>query len=224
MAVISRPVGEESRVFAVETGDPIVPRVEYGVVEEQLVVGLGSAVDNVGDGPETPLTENEAFQTIMSALPEASAGIFYVDLLQAMPLLSSAVQTADMDGMASEVASDAASEATPSAVESGDAHQDCDQFGTQAEAQAAYDAFAPGSFQLDQDFDGEACEDYFNPSAAAATPETAQPVSPSETGVAIGPETLAAFTAFGMVAYEEDGNSRTSSLLLVVDADEDGSD
>jgi hypothetical protein len=51
---------------------------------------------------------------------------------------------------------------------------------------------------------------------------TAGAESPSETSVAVAPEALAAFTAFGMVAYEEDGNSRTSSLLLVVESGEEG--
>lgn len=226
-AVTSRPVGDESRVFAVETGDPIVPLVEYGVVGEQLVVGLGDAVDNVGEGPETPLAENETFETIMSALPEPTSGIFYVDLLQAAPLLTNAASGAEVDALApalNDVGTQGLNEATPAATPvNGDAHPDCGQFGSQADAQAAYDTFAPGSFNLDQDFDGEACEDFYSGSAAAAaTPVTNPPAasSPQAGPMTPSPDELRSFTGFGMVAYEEDGNSRTSSLLLIEDVED----
>jgi len=137
------------------------------------------------------------------------------------------VTTAEVDALApahTEGSAQGPNEATPAATPmTGDSHPDCGRFGSQADAQAAYDTFAPGSFNLDQDFDGEACEDFYNGStAAAATPVTdpsaasspqAEPLTPS-------PDVLRSFTGLGMVAYEEDGNSRTSSLLLIEDVED----
>lgn len=228
MTVATRPVGSDDRVFTVETGDPIVPLVEYGVVTDRLIVGLGDAVSNVEAPPESPLAESERFQSIMSELPAATNGIFYVDLERAIPLLTEVAEEAGVDDVAAgltgtESASDANAAAPASATN--DANPDCAQFESQADAQAAYDAFAPGSFQLDQDFDGEACENYFdqgdNPPASPVTELTALSSTGSPVPMASLPAGAAdALSAFGMVAYEEDGNSRTSSLLLIEEPDE----
>jgi hypothetical protein len=136
-----------------------------------------------------------------------------------MPLLMSAADPAAMDPLTGGGVGGA--DIGPAiAPAGGDAHPDCARYASQAESQAAYDDFAAGSFQLDQDFDGEACEDYFNP-RTDVSPVTEEPV-PSETSAAVDlpPEALAALTAFGMVAYEEDGNGRTASLLLIEEAGE----
>ena len=226
MTVATRPVGPDDRVFTVETGDPIVPLVEYGIVNDQLIVGLGEALVNVEAAPESPLRESERYQAIMSELPEATNGIFYVDLERAIPLLTDVATEAGVDDAADlvEVEGDAADAGTPVSP-NGDASPDCAQFESQADAQAAYDAFAAGSFQLDQDFDGQACEDYFGVSdSAPSTPVTQPTVTPSTGSPAsessAPTEMVDALSAFGMVAYEEDGNSRTSSLLLIAEPGE----
>lgn len=223
MSVATRPVGAEYRVFTVETGDPIVPIVEYGVVDDQLIVGLGDAVVNVEAAPESPLSESDRYDAIMSALPEATNGIFYVDLERAIPLLTGFADQAGVDDVAAELTgventetADAAAIASPMS----DAHRDCGQFDTQADAQASYDSFAAGSFQLDQDFDGEACEDYFGQGDSSPPTPVTTPPPTSSSGTPASEEstptvTVDAASAFGMVAYEEDGNSRTSSLLLI---------
>jgi hypothetical protein len=102
--------------------------------------------------------------------------------------------------------------AQPNTSGEGDAHPDCAQFGSQEEAQVAYDAFAPGTFQLDEDFDGEACEDFFTQAPEPVV--TASPVAD------LTVTEMPSFSAYGMVAFDEDGNSRTSSLLLVTEPDE----
>jgi hypothetical protein len=216
MTVTTRPVGETDRVFSILTGDATVPRVEYGILGETMVIGLGEAVDAYADGPESPLAGSESFDVVMSALPEATTGLMYIDLEQAIPLLSTAADETGVDDLAADITGDADDEATfsaqPAATREGDAHPDCARFETQAEAQAAYDAFAPGTFQLDEDFDGEACEDFFTQSdEPIATPEPSSAAPVTE---------MTSFTAFGMVAFDEDGNSRTSSLLLVTEPEE----
>lgn len=228
MTVASRPVTPDDRVFTVETGDPIVPLVEYGIVDDRLIVGLGDAVDNVEAAPESPLSESDRYQAIMSALPEATDGIFYVDLDRAIPLMTDVADQAGVDDVAAgltgvENAEPADAMAIASPVS--DANPDCSQFETQADAQASYDSFAAGSFQLDQDFDGEACENYFDQGdSPPATPVTV-PTATSSTGTPVtealtSTVTVDALSAFGMVAYEEDGNSRTSSLLLIAEPGE----
>jgi hypothetical protein len=180
-----------------------------------MVVGLGEAVDAYADGPESPLAGSESFDAIMSALPEATTGLMYIDLEQAIPLLDTAADETGVDDLAADITGapeEAALSAQPDDTRSGDAHPDCAQFASQAEAQAAYDAFAPGTFQLDEDFDGEACEDFFTlDDATVATPDPIPGVAVTE---------MTSFSAVGMVAFDEDGNSRTSSLLLVTEPDE----
>lgn len=214
MTVTTRPVGESDRVFSILTGDATVPRVEYGIIDEAMVVGLGEAVDAYADGSESPLASLDSFDAVMAALPVASTGLVYVDLEQAIPLLGAAADETGVDDLAVGLTggSDTGAALASSQGGEGDAHPDCAEFATQAEAQAAYDAFAPGTFQLDEDFDGEACEDFFTP--GNGTSVSADPIP----GVAV--TEMTSFSAFGMVAFDEDGNSRTSSILLVTEPDE----
>ena len=53
-----------------------------------------------------------------------------------------------------------------------DADPSCGEYATQADAQAAYDEDQFENYQLDQDFDGEACEDFFGAPAASPAPST----------------------------------------------------
>ncbi len=61
-----------------------------------------------------------------------------------------------------------------------DASESCANYATQEEAQAAYDAAESGTFDLDQDFDGEVCEDYF------AIAETGDGTTEESDGAAAG--------------------------------------
>ncbi|MGN6483762.1 MAG: hypothetical protein ACTHMX_05105, partial [Thermomicrobiales bacterium] len=92
-----------------------------------------------------------------------------------------------------------------SAISSGssmDASPDCAKFSSQEEAQAAYDEDSFTNFDLDQDFDGKACEDFF----AAATPEASPAAAP-----------LSGLLSVGTVTYEKDGNQATSTIILIAD-------
>ncbi|MBA2248418.1 MAG: DUF3352 domain-containing protein, partial [Chloroflexia bacterium] len=129
-----------------ETGFPIV--IEYGVVNDQFMVGINEGIDDFVNGPEAPLSESAIFTATMEQLPETFTSVAFVNVEQALPLLDLAASGA----MGSDVT---------------DADPACEAYATQEEAQAAFDEDQFENFALDQDFDGTACEDYF----AAATPE-----------------------------------------------------
>ncbi len=229
LTVVTRPVGDEARVYQIETGDPTIPRVEYGLVDDELVVGLGDAVDNVDQNPESSLDNNERFQSLMADLPEPTAGLIYIDLEQAIPILSAAADDADVEALTDDFEGipdlddgDDSGEIIAATVTTGVASPDCASYDSQADAQAAYDAFEAGTFRLDQDFDGVACEDFFGsatPSAPPGTDTTEQPVGEADQAAPTA-DVISAVTAFGLVAYDEDGNGRTSSILVIAEPED----
>jgi hypothetical protein len=119
----------------------------------------------------------------LAQLPGDPTGISFVNLEQIVPLVAEAESAL---GGASSV----------------DASPDCAKFATQAEAQAAYDEDSFTNFDLDQDFDGKACEDFFVSATAEASP-TAAPMS--------------GLRSVGMVSYEKDGHQATSTIILIVE-------
>ena len=108
----------------------------------------------LANAPEDSLAENAQFQAVMDTLPVEYNGLTYIDLAQAIPLTETAAQESEGLGLG------ATEEIT-------DASESCGNYETQEEAQAAYDAAESGTFDLDQDFDGEVCEDYFDTADAA---------------------------------------------------------
>jgi Protein of unknown function (DUF3352) len=180
-----------SEVNVVDVADPAAPDVEYGVVGQQLLLGLGEAIDAFVTGPDEALADNDQYQEVMAALPPEHNGQLYVDLAQIIPLLQTA-QAADEDG-------------DEFAVE--DASEECGQYATQEEAQAAYDEDPFGNSALDQDFDGEACEDFF------AAPAEATPAADGADAAA--DSDYSAVKAFALVSFEEDATRRTSSILYI---------
>ena len=72
-----------------------------------------------------------------------------------------------------------------------DADPACGDYDSQAEAQAAYDDDPFDQSDLDQDFDGQACEDYF---ASSATP------TPSLSDI-----DFSHVVSYGQVTYQGDG-------------------
>jgi len=181
-----------SQVNVIDTGDPAIPDVEYGVVEDQFLLAVGDAIDEFVEGPADSLADNAQFQDVFATLPEENNGLLYVDLAQIVPLLQGLAE-ADTGALGETGIEDAA----PA----------CADYESQEAAQEAYDAGEEGTFDLDQDFDGEVCEDFF----AAATPEVA-------TAAAATPVTevdLSALRAFALVAYEENGLRRSSSILYI---------
>jgi len=122
-------------------GLPIV--LELGVVNDELVVGLGNGLDSYVTGPEESLAESENFQAVMDELPQEYTTVGYVNLEAVISLVEEA--TGELSGQVA------------------DADPACGVFDTQEEAQAAYDEDSFENFALDQDFDGTACEDFFAP-------------------------------------------------------------
>ena len=171
------------------TGFPI--KVEYGVVGDEFVVGFGSSLDDYVAGATDTLADNPQYQAVMGTLPAENSSITYVDLAQIVAFAEAFLGTTGGDDFAVE-----------------DASPDCAEYDTQADAQEAYDEDPSGLIELDQDFDGEACEDAFG---GAATPEAAA-----------GPPDFSAIRALASVQFAgEDGMRGSSSILYIEDQGEE---
>lgn len=196
-ALTTRPIGE-GEVFVIELGDEAGSTLEFGVVGDQFVIGTGSAVDLL-ESPGESLSGNSQYQAVMDALPAEGNGYFYVDLTRALPLLEAASEEADdfeFGGMG----------------EITDASETCADYATQAEAQAAYDAAEPDTFDLDQDFDGDVCEDFF---AAGDDALEDDAMSDADFEAALAEVDYSAVKAFASVSFEDGGLQRGSSILYI---------
>jgi len=195
----TRAVGE-GQVYVVELGDEAGSTLEFGVVGDQFVIGSGDAVDRL-ETAEGSLADNAQYQAVMANLPAEGNGSLYIDLTQALPLLeATSEETEDFDfGGMGEIA---------------DASETCANYATVADAQAAYDAGEPDTFDLDQDFDGDVCEDFFAP---ADDPETGSADAPSESEMDLSDIDYSAITAYGQVSHEEDGLQHTSAILFIAE-------
>ena len=150
--VSSRDVAGSS-VTTIDLGDAGFPvAIEYGVVNDQFMVGINEGIDDFVNGPDAPLSEDPNFTTTMEQLPESFTSVSYVNLVQVLPLLDVVAATATGGG------------------DIIDADPACEEFTTQEEAQAAFDEDQFENFALDQDFDGVACEDHFAPATPEASP------------------------------------------------------
>lgn len=139
-----------STVNVVDLGDTeFDTKVEFGVVGDEVIVSVGNGLDDYVNGPAAPLSEDPNFQAVLELMPSEYGSLTYVN----MPVLTGLVMELSASFSGSMV----------------DADPSCGEFASQAEAQAAYDEDQFENFMLDQDFDGEACEDYFSPSAATPT-------------------------------------------------------
>jgi hypothetical protein len=199
----TREVGG-GQVYVIELGDEAGSTIEFGVVDDNLVIGRGDAVDRFGEEAGDSLAENTQFQAVMDTLPVEYNGLTYIDLAQAIPLFQVAAEESDELGLGGM-------------GEIPDASESCANYATQEEAQAAYDAAEADTFDLDQDFDGEVCEDFF--AAAGAAAETDE--DPAEGEDTDNPEDVladvdySAIKAFAIASYEEDGLSRSSAILYI---------
>ena len=187
-----------STVNVVETG-PGVPAFEYGVVGDRLLIGFGGAIDTDAGGGEA-LADNPLFSAVLDELPEERNGTIYVDLTRVIPLVEGLAGAGGDLGLGGGEA----------AVE--DAAVGCADYATQAEAQAAYDGNEEGTFDLDQDFDGTVCEDFFGTSPDAAAPDAG-----AEVADALAEVDLSGIEAFALAAYDEAGMRRSSSILYIAE-------
>jgi hypothetical protein len=170
--------------------------LEFGVVDKRLVIGSGDAVDRLAGTQQESLAGSDQYKAVMGTLPAEHNGIVYLDLTQLIPLAQMAEESAPM-GMETQGAKDAS--------------PDCANYASQKEAQAAYDAAEPNTFDLDQNFNGVVCEDYF----AASTESTGTVDQAAATPAAFANIDYSAIKAFASVSYEEDGKARSSSILYI---------
>ena len=189
------------QVYVFEMGDEAGSTIEFGVIGDRLVIGKGDAVERLAGGGGESLADNAQFQAVMDTLPAEHNGLFYVDMTRAIPILELAAQEPPDFNLGG-------------GTEFPDASESCASYATQEEAQAAYDAAETGTFDLDQDFDGEVCEDYFAPSQeAAATPEQNAEVVAMATAI-----DYSAIKAYASVSYDdENGFHRSSSILYITE-------
>ena len=161
----------------------------YGVVDGQLLVGLGDSVQTYLTGVDASLASNDQFQQTFTALgrsPEDGA-VVYLDLATLLPLVQ------------------AGSDLLAGAGSFPDAAPSCAAYDSQSEAQAAYDDDPFENADLDQDIDGQACDDYFG---SAATP------APMLSDI-----DFSGVVAYGQVTYQGDGFTGSDGLFLVSAAD-----
>jgi Protein of unknown function (DUF3352) len=197
----TREVGG-GQVYVIELGDEAGSTLEFGIVGDYLVVGKGDAVDRFGEDATGSLAENAQFQAVMDTLPVEYNGLAYIDLAQAIPLMEVAAEESGDLGLG-------ATDQIPDASES------CANYETQEEAQEAYDNAESGTFDLDQDFDGQVCEDYFGgaETIAAATPEQ-DGAAPTD---ALADVDYSAIKALAFVAYNDGDVQRSSSILYITE-------
>lgn len=192
------------QVYVLNLGDEAGGSLEFGVVGDQFVLGSGDAIDRLESANGPSLVNNPRFTKVMSELPAEYNGIAYVDMTQAIPLLEAASEEADdFGGMMGS------SDMT-------DASESCANYATQEEAQAAYDAGEPDTFDLDQNFNGIACEGYFaadesTPMALGAGDEHGDGENP------FANVDLSGIEAYGLVTYNDNGMQRSSSILAITE-------
>lgn len=191
MTVTTEDIGGDTLYVIGDPATTGVPAVHVGVIENQMIIGTDTGVSNFLEGADAPLSEDAQYQDVLGLLPgESHFQVAYIDLTDIIPTVLA------LSGQMSEGGA---------GIE--DADPACLEYDSQEEAQAAYDEDPFANSNLDQDFDGQACEDLFAPAAAAATPM-------APTG------SVEALEAFAAVAYEEDGNVYQSAILRVGEAEE----
>jgi hypothetical protein len=184
-SVTTRTVGESviNSIDLSSSGFPIT--LDYGVVGDQLIISLGSGLEGYLAGQPTALADSAAYTAALSGVPETPTSVFYVDLAQLIPIAESFLGSFDES----------------SSLDTVDANEKCADYDSQEAAQAAYDADTFTNYELDQDFDGTACEDFFAPAGAEASPT---------------PEfNYDALKSIIIVTYEKDGLSAATALLAI---------
>ena len=182
---------EGGTVTSVTIMDGFAPGVpmylEWTVIDGEFIVGLNDGIDTYLDGSAEALADDPIYQETMAALPSTDiVGVAFVNLDRTIPMIEEAVMT--MEASTSVVDNDKA----------------CGDYATQEEAQEAYEEDEFGLWNLDLDYDGDACEDFFGASASPM----ASPVSMTE-GLSI--------LSIGSVTYMEDDMYRNNSILLIGD-------
>ena len=144
----TREVGG-GQVYVIDLGDEAGSTLEFGVVDDYLVIGKGDAVDRFGEAARR-LARRQC------AVPGRDGHV--AGRAQRAHLYRSGAGDSAVGGRGAGVWR----HRVRRDGRDPDASESCGNYETQEEAQAAYDAAESGTFDLDQDFDGEVCEDYFD--------------------------------------------------------------
>jgi len=175
-----RQVGSDHVYSIKDSSMPNLP-VEFGIVNGHFVFGVGKGVDNFVSGATSNLASNDQYKRVMALLPSEHYAVTYIDLKQIVTLATA------FGGMGG--------------AEMRDANAACANFPDQAAAQAAYEADPMTNMDLDQNFNGQACEDFF----AAASPE-ASPVASGD---------ISNLIAFGETQFVRNGMLGSSAIILI---------
>lgn len=159
--------------------------LEWAVIDGEFMLGVNNGITNYLEGTATVLADDPIYQQTMDALPATDVvGVLFVNLDRAIPMIEEAMSTLDSMSIV-------------------DADEACGEYATQEEAQAAYDEDEFGLWNLDLDYDGEACEDYFADTSATASP------------VATGSDL--SILSIGSVSYMDGDMYRNNTILLIGD-------
>jgi hypothetical protein len=181
--ITSRQIdGADVTVVNASSADGLPLVMEFGVVDDQLLIGVNEGIDEYIEGPDAPLSEDETFAETFEALPEDVTSISYLNVETALPFIEQVIEA--------------------SSSTSADADPSCGEYSSQEDAQAAYDEDSYENYQLDLDFDGEACEDFF----AAATP-AADAVDLEDLGI----------LSVGAVTTNDGDSIGSNTLILIAD-------
>ncbi len=173
-------------VYTATTGaDATAITFSYGVVDGQVLVGLGDSVQSFLAGPDVSLADNPQFQETFAALGRApeEGSVVYLDFTTLLPLVQTGGEL--LGGTGSVLDND----------------PNCAQYDSQSDAQSAYDEDPYDNSNLDLDFDGEACEDFFAP---AGTPEPM-----------LSDVDFSGVVSYGQVTYQGDGFTASEGLFLL---------
>jgi hypothetical protein len=182
VSITTREIGTDllNIVDLSPTGTPVI--VEYGILGGEFVVGVNNGITEYASGASDPLSANPNYQSALSSLPSEHNSITYIDLSQLVPLYETFVGSMS--------------------ASSEDASEKCAEFSTQEAAQEAYDADAATNWELDLDFDGTACEDFFAPASPAAESTEID---------------LSKLSAIAVVGYQQDGMTGSSGILVIAE-------
>lgn len=88
--------------------DPIEATIQYGVVDDMLMVGLGDGVATLATPSSPTLAEDPAYQASLAELPERYEGVIYVDLQEVArdlaPLVLAAIANSTNNSLADCIA------------------------------------------------------------------------------------------------------------------------
>ena len=177
--------GNEVTVVEIASDD-VSFTLEYGVVGDLFAIGLNSPLEFATSPASPSLADDEVFNQTFEALPaDDVTSVSYTNLGLVVPILQDVIAaTSSMTGSSEP-----------------DADPACAEYATQEEAQLAYDEDSFEMWNLDLDFDGEACEDFF---------ATDAPASP----VAVETVTINLIST-GTVTYNTGDAIGSSSVILI---------